>query len=202
MKGKYAMKKTLAILIVFILSLSPVAALAENWYVETALSLIDHMRLLASDTFYYQAHTTSEFVRSNIISFAESDLSAPVDVYMISLPDLERGNMVIEQLGFGSYGDLSQYSDAAAAEMYARMPNAIVNLMIDQQYSATVRMAAGIVSTSRTYHAPEGFESCILLLRYPGKYSVAVSFGQSGEDTVAACSSFIYTSYLEKLLGI
>ena len=195
------MKQLFAILLSLALNLSPIAALAENWYLEKALPLVEHMRQLASDTVYYQSITTSEFVRGNISSFTESDLSAPIDIRMIRLPDLETGSYVIEQLGFGSYGNISQYSDAAAAELYARLPNSIMNAMLNQQYSPLMLTAALITGTSRTYHAPENFESCILFLQYPGEYSVAVSFSKSGEDTVAANSVFIYTSYLEKLLG-
>ena len=192
------MKKILSLLLVLILTLRPVAALAGNWYTEKGIILAERMHALASDKIYITTFSTADDLIAHIGTLAKSDFSAPVEARMLNLPDEEAAAVLMSLLSMASDGNMPQLSETAKSEIFRRLPGTFIS-SINGQFGVTMVAASSILSTSESYITPEGFQPGVLLLQYPGEYSVAVAFSQSGEETVSASAMPIYTEFITEL---
>ena len=192
------MKKFFAFMLALLLALCPVAALAGNWYAEKSLILAERMHTLASDEAYVTTFTTEDNLIAHIGALAGSDFSAPVEARMLSLPDAGSAAALMSMLSMASGGEMAQLSETASAEIIRRLPGTFVSA-INGQFGVTMVAASSILSTSETYIMPEDFRPGVLFLQYPGEYSVAVAFSQSGEETVSASAMPIYSEVIQEL---
>ena len=192
------MKRLLCILLVLLLTLSPLAALAENWYAEKGVILAERMHTLASDEAYVNTFTTDADVLEHVRALAEADLSAPVEARLLGLPDTESAAALMELLSMAGVDEMLHLSETGKAEILKRLPASFIS-SINGRYGVTMVVASSILSTSETYIMPESFQPGVLFLQYPGEYSVAVAFSRSGEETISASAMPIYTEFITDL---
>ena len=186
------MKKFLTALLLVALLLQPLAALAENWYLEKGVSLANHVQTLAADESFIQLYSVYDAdVMESIRSFANSDFSKPVSARMLSLQDTETAAMILSLI----QGEEYALSEVAEAEVLKRLPSMFINA-INSRFGVNWIVTASVLTTSETHILPEDFQPGALMLQYPGDWSVAIAFSQTGESTVTATAIPICSDYL------
>ena len=189
------MKKLISAILAVICVLSTASALAENWYVKEGQSLVKHIVELAGDDAYTALYTAPGDIRAIIDEFAESDFTSPTEARMLSLPDSEAALELLSAVASFAAEDIPEISDAALKELIKRLPGMIVTL-VNNQHGTVWIAATTILSASETHVMPEDFQPGILLLEYPGEYSVAVTFSKTGDNTVTATATAIHSGFI------
>lgn len=190
MQRKHIMKKKLCLLIALVMMLLPVGAMAENWYLEQGLMLAERMDIVAGDEAYRSMYTSSDDVLDIVADFSEADYSAPVKARMLVLPGETGATALLSLIGLAAEEGMPEISEEAMQMIVRGLPGAIVSV-INGRVSASWLAASSILHTFETYIMPEEFTPGVLFLEYPGEHSVAVSFAQTGADTVTATAQMI-----------
>lgn len=178
------MKKLLAIVLAILISLSiPAFAEEENWYLNTAKELAIMVGEFSRDE-GYQEMMGGHFDVIDTIKTAdfENILSAwrygsPATDSMVSLLSIASNTPMCE---------------AAQKYLADRFLGTIVS-MHNSRYGAENLAAATVISYSCTYVMPDDFAPCIIALELDHA-AIAVSFIQTGDDTITATACPLFGS--------
>lgn len=186
------MKKAIALILLLAL-LIPCAALAEDdWALAKAKDLARHMQKLAGDEAY-----VSLLGMQGAIDLAremtEADFSEPAAIWRVAIPSAQELYDMIS--GIRSEDDdlqaLTSMTDLGFRELAGRLPSSAISSVMgsalsgDDSFTGWM-MLSSMLSASRGYAEPEGFEPCLLLMDFPGRFGVAAVFSRIGDGVVYA----------------
>lgn len=195
------MKRFITWVVICIIALCPVCNAEENWYLQEGKRLAERVFGLAADETYVQMYTASGEIRKVVSDFAKSDFSQIVEARMLSLPDAQSIERLLGLISTLSGEEIPEMSDAVKTEMFKQIPGMLVTMVNNRQGVSWVAATASVLRTSETYIMPEDFHPCVLLLEYPGEYAVAVAYTQTGEDTLTATATAVYSGFIGMISG-
>lgn len=190
------MKRIIAILTAMLVLLCPMCMAEENWYASAGTDLAERVIALAGDESYAEMYTGMSDIQAIVAEFAASDFSEIKEARILSLPDEKAMGTIMKLLGGIADAELSP---VAEQELFRRIPGMLITL-VNGQHSHSWLGATSILTTSETYVMPEAFQPGVLLLEYPGEYSVAVAFSRTGEETVTASATAVHSGFREGVL--
>lgn len=188
------MKRLLSILLAALIMLTAFTASAENWYVTQGRQLAQRLHSLANDESYSYLYAEAGEITALIDDFAAADLSAPTEAQMLVLPETGGMLRLISLLGRLAGEKMPSLSETVTEEIDRRLPGMLISL-VNGKVSAAWIAASSILTTSETHIRPEDFQPGVLLLEYPGAYSVAVAFSRTGEDTITATATAVQSGF-------
>lgn len=168
------MKKWIAMLMALIVLCVPALA-EEDWYLTTAGELTEAVGELVRDEVYQESMTSMHL--DCVAAIQDADFATVKRAYRTAFPVQKIRDWIKSQ---GQ--DLTGLTDAAWDRIVVSVPQMMLSMYNGRQ-SVDAVAASSIISVSRTYVMPEGFESCLLILELEGAV-VGAAFLATGEDTV------------------
>lgn len=107
---------------------------------------------------------------------------------MFILPETDELLRLFSLLGTLAGEEMPELTEAVTDEIDRRLPGMLISL-VNGRVGAAWIAAANILTSSETHILPEDFQPGVLLLEYPGAYSIAVAFSRTGEDTITATAT-------------
>lgn len=173
------MKRILILSLMLILSLSAAAEEQYGWYLQTAKELTSQVGELAADDAYLEIMGAPDL--SCAEDFRQADFDAPISAWYYTVPPI-KGMLAL-------MGGVS--SDTALEYLESQIPSSAIT-MYNGKFSADRLAAATVLSYSRSFLLPDGFEPCIVALELD-RGAVAVAFAQSGDGIITATAQPLLT---------
>lgn len=193
------MKKVMVWLIAALLVLSPVALAEGNWYAVQGKRLADRLAVLADEQAYMEILCgTNPEVLNIMAEIAEADFSVVEEARLISLPSVDTLMDVFKLFGVISNEKLPEMSAEAEKDFIRRMIGVPVTAMNNKEGDSWI-VATSVLHTFETYIMPRDFNNSILILEYPGDYAVAVTFTETGEQTITAKATLMRSMFNEDM---
>lgn len=192
------MKKFIAWLIAALLILSPVAMAEGNWYAVQGKRLADRLAALVGEQAYMEMLIENPEVLSVVAEVAETDFSVVEEARLISLPSVDTLMDVFKLFGVISNEKLPEMSAEAEKDFIRRMIGVPITAM-NNAAGTTWIVATSVLNTFETYIMPRDFNNSILILEYPGDYAVAVTFAETGEQTITAKATLMRSVFNEDM---
>ncbi len=203
------MKRRIALLLAALLALSCAALAEDDWTMTEAKGLSQTLWKLCNDPYYVEMSLGMPEIQTLAEEMAEADFSEPSAVWRVAIPGAQE---IFDMLQRASAVDddfdaITAMSDLGFREIVRRLPasavsSALSTVLSQDEYPSGWMLFSNILSTSRGYVEPEGFEPCILLLDYPGSFAVAVSFTRTGEGVVNAFAQPVPSGMMTRVQGM
>ena len=168
------MKKFLLMLIVAAAIVCPVLAEESDWYLDMALELAGKVGELVMDDGYHRMMSGREY--ECIAGLKAADFTKLVSAYRCNMLDEDSLRAVFKVTGGWEMSE-------AALEMQVSSAPLLPITMYAGKNGADELAASVMLKYSRTFAAPENFESCAYVREMDGAV-VGVAFSKTGEETV------------------
>ena len=203
------MKRFIALLLAALLAF-PCAALAEDdWAVTEAKALAQTLWKLSNDPHYVETMMALPDARTLAEELAEADFSEPSAVWRVAIPGAQELYDMLQKAHSvdDDFEAITAMSDLAFREIVRRLPaiavSSALSMALSQDENPSVWLAfSSILSTGSGCVEPEGFEPCIVLLDYPGRFGVAVAFNRIGEGVVSTTAQPVPSGMMARVQGM
>lgn len=176
------MLKCMALLLAAMLLIgSAMAEESENdWYLDISMQLARDVGELAGDEAYIALVLPSLLEDEGTSALGQADYTTLESAYRLTLPD------VAELAELAGLPEGEHLSEMGLWILETMTPDSILfNYVADKEINSISRMS--VLSVTRTYTMPEGFEPCVYILEFD-HVLIGVAFSQTGEDTVSVAA--------------
>lgn len=176
------MLKRMALLLAAMLLIgSAMAEESENdWYLDISMQLARDVGELAGDEAYIALVLPSLLEDEGTSALGQADYTTLESAYRLTLPDM------VELAKVAGLPEGVQLSEMGLWILETMTPDSILfSYVADKEIDSISRMS--VLSVTRTYTMPEGFEPCVYILEFD-HVLIGVAFSQTGEDTVSVAA--------------
>lgn len=158
----------------------------DTFLVRESIYLTNEMYDLASNQEYVDIMTGSPEIEDVFNQITTFDYSNPEKVFVYTLTE-ERFLKLL------NYLDDVSMSDNLKEKLMKKVNSASLITVMNANAGAVNVAATSMLSSARSYIQPEDFTNNVLVvLKYSGDYSVAISFHKTGDNVITGLAYFVY----------